>query len=85
VRRLDARGDLHRQLDRLVDRQRPAVEPVGERLALDILEHEVPRPVLLLDAVDPGEVRMVQPASVLASRSKRSSLAGSDATPRAAP
>jgi hypothetical protein len=38
----------------------PAVEPVGERLALDILEHEVPGPVLLLDAVDPGEVRVAQ-------------------------
>jgi len=59
VRRLDARGDLHRQLDRLIHRQRPTVEPVRQRLAFNIFEDQILRAVLLLDPVDAGEVGVV--------------------------
>ncbi len=60
MRGLDPGGDLHRQLQRFVQRQGTAVEPVGERLALDVFQNEIPGPVLLLDAVDAGEVDVAQ-------------------------
>ena len=60
VRRLDTGGDLGRKIERLVHADRAAVDPVGERLALDVIEDEVLGAVLLLDAVDARDVGMVQ-------------------------
>ncbi|QKK06682.1 MAG: hypothetical protein HND58_10675 [Planctomycetota bacterium] len=60
VRGLDPGCDLYRQLDRLINRQRPAVEAIRERLAIHELEDEVLCAVLFLDTVDPGHVWMVQ-------------------------
>ena len=40
VRRVERVGELPSDVQRLADRQRPAREPVGERLAFDELEHE---------------------------------------------
>jgi hypothetical protein len=57
---LDAGGDLHGQLDGLVRRDRTAIEAVGQRPALHVLEDEFAGAVLLLPAVDAGEVGVVE-------------------------
>ena len=51
VRFFERRGDLNRQTDRVVRGQRAL-----ERLALDVLEHQVVRP----DVVDLADVRMIE-------------------------
>ena len=40
VRRFERLGDLPRDRQRFVERNRPARDPLGERLALDQLQHE---------------------------------------------
>jgi hypothetical protein len=60
VRRLHASRDLDRQLERLVDAERPLVETILERVALDVFEDEIAPAVLLLEPVDAGDVRMVE-------------------------
>jgi hypothetical protein len=45
VRRVERAGDLDRDRERLVDRQRPLRDPLGERLAFDQFEDEEPRAV----------------------------------------
>ena len=57
---LERLGDLLRDLEGLVDRDRPAREPLLEVLALDELEGEEGLPVGLLEAVDGGDVRVVE-------------------------
>ena len=57
---LDPLSDLRRDVDRVVDVERAAVEPLGERLSLDELEHEVAATLLLLDAVNPADVGVIQ-------------------------
>ena len=46
VRGFERLGDLPRDRERLVERERPARDAVGERLALDQLHHERVRPPL---------------------------------------
>ena len=40
VRRFECYGDLARDLERLLDRDPAALQPLGERLAFHQLEHE---------------------------------------------
>src|SRR6185503_16443780 len=61
VRRIERLGNLTRDLDRLIDRQRALGEqPIGERAALDELEDERTQAVALFDAVDGGDPGMIQ-------------------------
>ena len=53
-------GDLLRDVDRFVDGNRPTFEPRGEILALDQLEHQKRLAVRFLEAVDGGDVRVVE-------------------------
>ena len=53
-------GNLLRDWQRLIHRDRPLRDPVGERRSLDQLQHERPRPVALLDAVDLRDVGVVE-------------------------
>jgi len=53
-------GDLQRQAQGLFQRQMPAVQPLGERVALHQLQHQETRPAGLFEAVDAGDVRMVE-------------------------
>ena len=46
--------------DRLVDGNRSALQALGEILALDELEHQVRLPVRFLEAVDGGDVGVVE-------------------------
>src|SRR5262245_63003579 len=57
VRGLEAFGDLPAEVDRLVERQRAALQPLLERLALDELEDEEARVADLIDAEDLRDVR----------------------------
>ena len=60
VRRLQRRGDLHRDRRRLTQRNRPACDRDGEILALDQFHHERERGARLLQAVNLGDVGMVE-------------------------
>ena len=60
VRLLERLGDLLRDLERLVDGDRAAREPLLEVFALDELESEERLPVGLLEPVDRGDVRVVE-------------------------
>ena len=60
VRRFEGIGDLFRDRQRFVERNRPARDPLREILAFDELEHERGNAVRLLEPVDVGDVRMVQ-------------------------
>lgn len=54
-------GNLPRNVERLVHRQRTVAEqPIGERATFDELEHERANAVAFLDAVDRGNARMVE-------------------------
>ena len=54
-------GNLARKLESFGERNRPPPQALGERLAGNELEDEVPQRVLVvLDAVDRGDARMVQ-------------------------
>ena len=56
VRGFEAVGDLPGDLERLVERNRALLDPLGQRRALDQLHDER----AVLDAVDRGDVRMVE-------------------------
>ncbi len=56
----EAGRDADGELDGLLDRDGPTREPVTERVSLDVLEDEVLAAVVLFDAVDPRDVRMVE-------------------------
>ena len=60
VRLLERLGDLPRDLERLVDRDRAPREALLEVLALDELEREEGLAVGLLEPVDGGDVRVVE-------------------------
>jgi hypothetical protein len=60
VRLLEGFGDLLRDLEGLVDRDRPAGEALLEVLALDELEGEEGLAVRFLETVDRGDVRVIQ-------------------------
>ncbi len=68
VRRLERLGDLPRNRQRLVERKRPLHDAVRERRALDELHHQRGHAARFLEAVDVGDVWMVQ-------RSQRPGLA----------
>ena len=80
--RIEGVRDLNRDLQRLVDRQRPFLQPVGERFALEILHDEKRRAVVLSYVVERADMRVgqlrdgsrfpVQPALELRVRSERS-------------
>ena len=58
VRRLQRLGDLPRDGERLVERERAARDALGQRLALDQLHDQAALPPSgLLEAVDRGDVR----------------------------
>ena len=86
-------GDLERDAHRLFEGQRAALQPLGERLALDQLQHQVGRAVDQLEAVDRGDVRVVErgqqsrlaleAAPQLAASSRKASLSALIATSRA--
>ena len=60
VRRFQRLRNLLRNRQRLIQRDRPLRDPVSEGRALDQLQHQRPRPLGLLDAVDGGDVRVVE-------------------------
>jgi len=53
-------GHLDRAPERLVDRQRPASQPIGERLPLDVLHHEEGQAFLVANVVERADVRVIQ-------------------------
>ncbi len=60
VRGLEGARDLPQQRKRLVDGYGTTSDALRERLALDELHREEPRPVFLFEAVERRDVRMVQ-------------------------
>ena len=60
VRRLQRLGNLLRDWQRFIERNRPACDPVGEVFALDEFHHEGIDAVGVLQPVDGRDVRMVQ-------------------------
>ena len=60
VRRLERLGDLPRDGEGLVERQRAALQPFGEVFALDELHDEGADAARLLEAVDRGDVGVLQ-------------------------
>ena len=61
MRLLQGLGDLHAVPEQKRHRQRPAGNPVGERLSFQILHHQVFRAVLAADVVNGADVGMRQP------------------------
>ena len=57
---LERVGDLPRNPHRLGDRQRPTLQALGERQALDQFEDECVNARRLFEAVDCGDVRVIQ-------------------------
>jgi hypothetical protein len=53
-------GDLHRDLQRLFERRRAALQPLLERLALEVLHHEEVDIILPSDVVEGADMRMIQ-------------------------
>ncbi len=60
VRRLERLGDLAGDGQGLLERDRPALQSLGEVFALDELHHERADAVRLLEAVDRGDVRVLK-------------------------
>ena len=60
MRLVERVGDLGGDLQRLVERQRPLLEPRGQRLALEMRHDEVVRAIGAADVVDAADVGMVQ-------------------------
>ena len=60
VGRLERIRDLPRDLDRLGHGDRSVHEAIGQRRPFDELEHEAEHAVDVLDAVDRGDVRVIQ-------------------------
>ena len=60
VRRFERFGDLARDRQRLADIERAARDPLGQRLALDQLQHEHANAVRLFQPIDRCDVRMIE-------------------------
>ncbi len=60
MRGLQCLSNLFGNRQRLVERDRPLGDPVSEGRPLDQLQHQRPRALGLLDAVDGGAVRVVE-------------------------
>ena len=53
-------GDLRGELQRLIQRERAALDARRQRLALHVLHHHVAGAILVADVVEHADVRMVQ-------------------------
>ena len=60
MRGLQRLGDLLRDRQGLIQRDRPLRDPVGQSRPLDQLQHQRPRPLSFLDAVDGGDAGVVE-------------------------
>ncbi len=60
VRRLECLGDLPRDGEGLVEGERAALQPLGEVFALDELHDEGAHAARLLEAVDRGDIRVLE-------------------------
>ena len=60
VRFVERVGDLDRNLQRLVEGQRPFLEARGQRLAVEMRHDQIVRAIDAADVVDAADVRMVQ-------------------------
>ena len=61
VRGFERFGDLARDRQRLVQRQRPSRDPIGQRRAFDQFHHQRARSSrCFFESVDLGDVRVVQ-------------------------
>ena len=60
VRRLEGDGHLQSQAKHIVERQRTRGQPIGQREAVDELEHEHRRLVRMLDAVNRRNAWMIE-------------------------
>jgi hypothetical protein len=60
MRLVERVGDLAGDLQRLVERERPFLEPRGQRLALEMRHDQIVRAVTLADVVDAADVGMIQ-------------------------
>ena len=61
VRAVERVADLDRNRERFIDRKpRRSAQPVRERLAFEILEHQVVELAVAADVVDGADVRIVQ-------------------------
>jgi hypothetical protein len=77
---LERLGHLARRVERVVERQRPALEPRREVLAFDELEHEDGTPSASSNPWIAAMFAWLSAASSCASRLKRASRSGSAAT-----
>ena len=60
VRGFERIGDLARDGERFITRDRPPQQPIGERGAFDQFEHEDRHPARVFQPVDGADVRMIQ-------------------------
>ena len=60
VRLVQRIRDLDGDLERLIQRQRALLQPLGQRVALQILHDQEVDPVLLADVMQSANVRVVQ-------------------------
>ena len=60
MRRVEGVRDLHREGERLMERERPLLQTVGEALARNELHDEVVDPVLVSHVVESADVRVVE-------------------------
>ena len=60
MRRFQPLAQLESALQKLIQRQRPLVQPIGQRLPLQVLHDEKAQAVLRADVVKVADVRMVQ-------------------------
>ncbi len=57
---IERAGDLHADLEDLIEGQAPALQPVGERFAFEVFHHQVMGAVLMADVVQGADIRIVQ-------------------------
>ena len=79
MRRFESVGNLARDRNRLIDRRRPAGDPIGERLPLDQLEDQRVGLAAVLESVNRPDVRMVERSQHLRFALKRARRSGSAA------
>ena len=60
VRTSDTLGDLNREANRRIDRERSAVNQCRQRLADDVLHRDEVDPLVRVDLVDRDDVRMIE-------------------------
>ena len=60
VRLVEPIRDLDGDLERLIERQRAPLQPLGQRVPLQVLHDQEVDPVLLTDVVERANVRVVQ-------------------------